>query len=325
MSQRLGQVSGHLASFPRGLLAGEVAIITGAAQGIGRSAALLFAKEGAKVVVSDLDVKKAEIVVQEIKAAGGDAIAVGGDVGAEDFPDRILKATLDKYGKLNHIVNNAGFTYDKMIHTMGDDVFDVIMKVHVRAPFRLVRAAAPYLRIKGSKENRSIVNVSSTTGLHGMSGRLTMPPYVVSACTRFAPKFFFTHFLGFMNFLGQSRPLTHVNFIRTLAKEWGPFGVRANTIAFGLIQTRLTGAKAAGETIEVDGKKIALGFPGQPVAGNSANPIPLQRAGSADEACCRSRDSPPVPAPPRLASSLVSPLASYVSGHTLEVTAGLGI
>jgi len=284
MSQRLGQVSGHLASFPRGLLAGEVAIITGAAQGIGRSAALLFAQEGAKVVVSDLDAKKAEIVVQEIKAAGGDAIAVGGDVGAEDFPDRIIKATLDKYGKLNHIVNNAGFTYDKMIHTMGDDVFDVIMKIHVRAPFRLVRAAAPYLRLKGSKENRSIVNVSSTTGLHGNVGQINYAAAKAAV-------------------IGMSK---------TIAREWGPFGVRANTIAFGLIQTRLTGAKAAGETIEVDGKKIALGFPGEPVAGGAANPIPLQRAGSADEAAAGML-------------FLVSPLASYVSGHTLEVTAGLGI
>ncbi len=116
-----------------------------------------------------LDEKKAQVVVDEIKAAGGDAIAVGGDVGAEDFPERVLKATIEyvlkmhcsfgfetnaffseisAYGKLNHIVNNAGFTYDKMLHTMADDTFDVIMKIHVRAPFRLIRAAAPYFRIK---------------------------------------------------------------------------------------------------------------------------------------------------------------------------------
>lgn len=113
-----------------------------------------------------LDEKKAQLVVEEIKAFGGDAIAVGGDVGADDFPKKVLDATITKYGKLNHIVNNglwsylssvetpftdvcvAGFTYDKMLHTLPDDAWDIIQKIHVRAPFRLIRAAAPYMRIK---------------------------------------------------------------------------------------------------------------------------------------------------------------------------------
>jgi len=287
-SNRLNQVSGHITNtFGRGLLAGEVAIITGAAQGIGRSAALLFAKEGAKVVVSDLDVKKAEIVAKEITDAGGDAIAVGGDVSADDFPDRIVKATVDKYGKINHIVNNAGFTFDKMLHTMNDDAFDIIMKVHVRAPFRLVRTAAPYLRIKGNTENRSIVNVSSTSGLHGNVGQV--------------------------NYAAAKAAV--VGMSKTIAKEWGVFGVRANTVAYGMIETRLTANKAAGEAIEIGGQKIALGVPGG--ASKAAGPalaamIPLARGGSADEAAAA-------------ILFLVSPLASYVSGHTLEVTGGMGI
>ena len=114
-----------------------------------------------------MDEKKAQAVVDEIKEAGGDALAVGGDVSADDFPQKVLDATIKyvviellqrnhmniigiyrKYGKLNHIVNNAGFTYDRMLHTTPDDAFDIIIKVHVRAPFRLVRAAAPYMRIK---------------------------------------------------------------------------------------------------------------------------------------------------------------------------------
>jgi len=287
MSERLTQVAGHLSNtYSSGLLNGEVAIITGAAQGIGRSAALLFAKEGAKVVVSDLDVKKAEIVVEEIKAAGGDAIAVGGDVTADEFPDTIIKATVEKYGKVNHIINNAGFTFDKMLHTMDDTAFDIIMKVHVRAPFRLVRAAAPYMRIKGNKENRSIVNVSSTSGLHGNVGQVN-------------------YAAGKAAVIGMSK---------TIAKEWGIFGVRANTVAYGFIETRLTASKAAGESITVGGKTIALGLPGggpaKPAAGPS--PIPLQRPGNADEAAAA-------------ILFLSSPLASYVSGHTLEVTGGLGI
>jgi len=90
MSNRLQQVAGHLSNtHGRGLLAGEVAIVTGAGQGIGRSVALLFAKEGAKVVISDIDAKRLETVEAEIKAAGGDALSVAGDVGADDFPKKI--------------------------------------------------------------------------------------------------------------------------------------------------------------------------------------------------------------------------------------------
>ncbi|CAE6515141.1 unnamed protein product [Rhizoctonia solani] len=290
MASRLAQVSGHITnSASRGLLAGEVAIITGAAQGIGRSAALLFAKEGAKVVVSDLDEKKANAVVDEIKRAGGQAIAVAGDVGAEDFPERIVNATIKTYGQINHIVNNAGFTFDKMIHTMNDESFDLIMKIHVRAPFRLVRAAAPHMRLKGDAAkavpNRSIVNVSSVSGLHGNVGQINYAA-------------------------GKSAV---VGMTKTIAKEWGAFGVRANTVAFGYIQTRLTAAKGGENTITVDGKQIALGIPGGgkqpegPVPG-----IPLGRPGTPDEAAAA-------------VLFLVSPLASYVSGHTLEVTGGQGI
>ncbi|EIN03672.1 short-chain dehydrogenase/reductase SDR [Punctularia strigosozonata HHB-11173 SS5] len=290
MADRLKQVTGHLTnSYGRGLLAGEVAIVTGAAQGIGRSTALLFAKEGARVVVSDLDGAKAQAVVDEIKAAGGEAIAVAGDVGADDFPKVILHATISKYGKLNHIVNNAGFTFDKMLHTMPDEAYDIIMKIHVRAPFRLIRAAAPYLRIKATEgatpENRSIVNVSSTSGLHGNVGQA--------------------------NYAAAKAAV--IGLTKTVAKEWGPFGVRANTIAFGRVDTRLTRAKEDGASIEIGGKSVALGIPAKLANSSGAMVgIPLGRGASPDEAA-------------GAMLFLVSPLASFVTGHTLEVTGGAGI
>lgn len=292
MANRLSQVSGHLTnSHGRGLLTGEVAIITGAGQGIGRSTALLFVKEGAKVVVSDIDENRLATVVSEIKAAGGDALGVPGDVGADDFPKKIVDATVQKYGKINHIVNNAGFTFDKMLHTMPDDSWDIIMKIHVRAPFRLIRQAAPYFRLKPeARENRSIINISSVSGLHGNVGQA--------------------------NYAAAKAAV--VGLTKTIAKEWGPFGVRANTVAFGLIHTRLTAPKEAGATIEIDGKKVVLGVPGASLP-TEASPdpeaytwIPLRRGGTPDDA----------------AGSiffLASPLASYVSGHTLEVTGGFGI
>ncbi|KAJ3934899.1 MAG: hypothetical protein NXY57DRAFT_598620 [Lentinula lateritia] len=293
MSNRLAQVSGHLSNtYGRGLLAGEVAIITGAGQGIGRSAALIFANEGAKVVLSDIDAKKLAAVEQEIKSAGGESISVAGDVGADDFPKRIVDATVAKYGKINHIVNNAGFTFDKMLHTTPDDTWDIIMKIHVRAPFRLIRQAAPYFRVKPEqRENRSIINVSSTSGLHGNVGQA--------------------------NYAAAKAAV--IGLTKTIAKEWGPFGVRANTVAFGLIHTRLTAAKENGATMEIDGKKVALGVPGAKPPTDAARQsgeayplIPLKRGGNADEAAASML-------------FLASPLASYVSGHCLEVTGGAGI
>jgi len=112
------------------------------------------------------------------------------------------------------VVTTAGFTYDRMLHTMPDDAWDIIMKVHVRAPFRLIRAAAPFMRIKAEPgrppENRSIINVSSVSGLRGNIGQA--------------------------NYAAAKSAI--VGFTKTIAQEWGAFGVRANTIAFGYILTR---------------------------------------------------------------------------------------
>jgi 3-oxoacyl-[acyl-carrier protein] reductase len=176
-----------------------------------------------------------------------------------------------------------------MLHTTPDDAFDVILKIHVRAPFRLIRQAAPYFRVKGDqRENRSIINVSSTSGLHGNVGQA--------------------------NYAAAKAAV--IGLSKTIAKEWGPFGVRANTIAFGLIHTRLTAAKEGGETIEVDGKKVALGVPGaaRPETADEKTyaAIPLRRGGTVEDAAGS-------------VLFLASPLASYVSGHTLEVTGGVGI
>ncbi|CAD6963868.1 unnamed protein product [Tilletia controversa] len=316
-SARAGQIVAHLGNVgPTQLLKDQVAIITGAGQGIGASAARLFAAHGARVVVSDLDAKKAQQVTEEIKSQGHQAMAFPGDVMAPDFGQRVVDATIKEYGKvsrycmlqsmctcilnriddlplqINHIVNNAGFTADKMAHNMDDATYELMYRVHGLAPFRLIRAAAPHMRIKEAekRENRSIINVSSTSGLHGNVGQVS---YAFAKAGV-------------------------VGLTKTIAKEWGPFGVRCNTVAFGYILTRLTFAKENGETIEVDGKKIALGIPGRPAAADSkasvtaVADIPLQRAGEPDEAAASML-------------FLASPLASYVSGHTLEVTGGRGI
>ncbi|KAG0020487.1 Methionine aminopeptidase 1 [Podila clonocystis] len=290
-ASRANLIMNHLSSsaaHPAGLLAGQVAIITGAGQGIGGATALLFAKEGASVVVSDLDDVKGNDIANQIKQAGGKAIVVSGDVTDVTFPERLIEETIKAFGKINHIVNNAGFTFDGMLHKTTDKQFQLMLDVHNVAPFRIIRAAAKYMRLKDG-EPRSIVNVSSTSGLHGN--------------------------LGQANYATAKAGI--VGLTKTIAKEWGPLGVRCNTVAFGYVDTRLTRAKENGESMVVDGQKIALGIPMG--AKKEAPPpsvvfadTPLKRAGQVEEAAGS-------------VLLLCSPFASYITGHTLEVTGGKGI
>ncbi|CAG9946586.1 unnamed protein product [Clonostachys rosea f. rosea IK726] len=285
MSDRVSQLANQL-NYPRGLLAGQVAIITGSGQGIGAEAARLFAKEGAKVVVADIDEKKCKDVADSINSLGGSALGVPGDILKQDYVNSLIKKAADfGNGKIHIIVNNAGYTWDGVIHKMTDKQWDTIIALHCTAPFNIVRAAAPYFRVKDG-EPRNIINISSTSGVHGNAGQL--------------------------NYALAKAGVT--GFTKTIAKEWGPaFGVRANSIAFGHILTRLTAAKEDGAFVTgPDGEKIALGIPikQKQAAGDGAYAdIPLRRPGSATEA----------------ASSILavaSPLFSYVSGQTIMVTGG---
>lgn len=167
---------------------------------------------------------------------------------------------------------------------MTDKQWDTMLAIHGTVPFKLVREAAPYFRVKDG-EPRNIVNISSTSGLHGNAGQIN-------------------YSMAKAGIVGLSK---------TIAKEWGPsFGVRANTIAFGHIETRLTANKELGAFVEVDGQKVALGIPGKQKA--AAGPVqhldvPLRRAGTATEAASA-------------VLAVASPLSSYISGQTISVTGG---
>ncbi|KAJ6785597.1 hypothetical protein PWT90_00469 [Aphanocladium album] len=290
MSDRVSQITNHL-NYPKGLLAGQVAIITGSGQGIGAETARLFANEGAKVVVTDIDAKKSAAVAEAINKSGGQAISVPGDVLDKAYLQLLVeKAAAFGNGKIHIIVNNAGYTWDGVIHKMTDQQWETIIALHATAPFNLVRAAAPYFRVTDG-EPRSIINISSTTGVHGNAGQIN---YALAKAGV-------------------------VGFTKTIAKEWGPkFGVRSNAIAFGHITTRLTAAKEEGAFVEgPNGTKIALGIPQAQKASTSGataskGDTPLGRAGTPTEA----------------ASSILavaSPLFSYVTGQTIMVTGGRGM
>jgi NAD(P)-dependent dehydrogenase (short-subunit alcohol dehydrogenase family) len=161
----------------------RVAIITGAGRGLGREHALLFASEGAKVVVNDLggdpagegaDKSPAQQVVDEISAAGGEAIANYDDVSDFDAAKRMIDQAVDTYGDLHILVNNAGILRDRMLTNMSEDEWDSIVRVHLKGHFAPTRHAAAYWREQakaGRKQGRSIINTTSTSGLFGSLGQ----------------------------------------------------------------------------------------------------------------------------------------------------------
>ena len=141
-----------------GTLEGKVAIVSGSGRGIGREIALKLASEGAKVVVNDLDAEPAKETVAAIEAAGGQAVACVGSVTDADFGERFVAAAVDNFGGLDIIVNNAGYTWDSVIQKMTDEQWDAILDVHLKAPFRILRAAQPVIAsaVKKAKPPESL-------------------------------------------------------------------------------------------------------------------------------------------------------------------------
>ncbi|MCP4751746.1 MAG: SDR family oxidoreductase [Proteobacteria bacterium] len=269
------------------MLKDKVAIITGSGRGIGRKAALMFAAEGAKVVVSDIDAEPAEKTVADIKAAGGEAVAFVGDAIAADFGVGIVKAAMDAWGALHIIVNNAGYTWDKMIHNMSDEMWDAMLDLHLKAPFRLIRAAAPCMREAAKQEqaqgkivSRKIINVSSVSGTRGGAGQANY----------------------------SSAKSGILGLTKTLSKEWGRFNVQSNSVAYGWIETRLTEAKESAEKLQRHDKEVQVGIPeARREALKQAHP--MGRPGTSEEAAS-------------VILFLASPLSDYVSGQVIEVTGG---
>lgn len=271
-------------------LQGQVAIITGGGKGIGEAAAKLLAQYGASVVVADLDAAAAEAVAQAIHAAGGRAAAVAGDVTAAGFAERLVDEAVRAFGGIHIVVNNAGFTWDGVIHKMSDQQWAAMLAVHCTAPFKLIQAATPHMRdaakhemeSQGAAQPRSIINISSTSGTHGNAGQANYATAKAGV----------------------------VGLTKAVAKEWGPFNIRCNAIAYGLIDTRLTRPKESGESIQVGGHQVPLGIPAADTYWQAVKAaIPLRRVGSAEDAA-------------GAILMLAGPWSSYMTGQVLEVNGG---
>lgn len=268
-------------------LEGKTAYVTGGGRGIGRAVSLKLASDGAKVVVNDLDLAPAEEVVAEIKTAGGEAIAFAGSVTESGFAENFIKAGVEAFGGVDIIVNNAGFTWDSLIGKMTDAQFDAIMDVHLKAPFQILRAASEFIIpaakqeiAEGRQVMRKIVNISSIAGLGGNAGQANY----------------------------ASAKAAIVGLSKTLSKEWGRYNVNVNSVAFGLISTRLTEASDEKKMIDVEGRQIGIGLPTNIKAGFEAM-IPLRRSGTVEEAAGG-------------VWLLCTPESDYISGQTLVVGGG---
>jgi len=274
-----------------GMLNDKIAILTGSGRGIGAAAAKMFAAEGASVVVSDLDTAPAEETAAAIRNAGGKAIVVTGDVTDPAFPAQLVKATLDAFGDIDIIVNNAGYTWDAVIQNMTDKQWYAMIDVHTTAPFRILREASNFIREAAKNEQaatgrakaRKVVNVSSVSGVYGNAGQV--------------------------NYSAAKAGITGLT--KALAKEWGRYNVQVNCVCCGFIETRLTAAKESAETVQRGGEEVTLGVPDQ-LRQIAPLLIPLGRPGTPEEA-----------AGPML--FLASPLSNYVSGIVLEVTGGRAV
>jgi 3-oxoacyl-[acyl-carrier protein] reductase len=267
-----------------GVLDDKVAIVTGSARGIGRATAELLSEHGAKVVINDLDGDLARQTAGEI---GGETAVHAGDLTKDGAPADLVQTAIEAWGRIDIIVNNAGYTLDAPIHKMSDDWFQRMLDIHLVVPFRVIRAAAPHLRepakierAEGREVFRKIVNISSVSGMMGNAGQA--------------------------NYAAGKAGI--VGLTKTLAKEWGQFKVNCNAVAFGFIDTRLTAAKESSNTMQIDGQTVQLGIPeqlrtmGEMFIALGRRGVPQEAAGGVFFLC--------------------SPWSNYVHGQVLNVTGG---
>jgi 3-oxoacyl-[acyl-carrier protein] reductase len=191
---------------------GQVAIVTGAARGIGAAIARRLASEGAHVGVFDLNLDGAETVVQEIRSAGGEGLALACDVSNAEQVEASIKKVVEQYGKLDILVNNAGVIRDNLLYKMTEDDWNTVIDIHLKGTFLCSREAQKYM--VPQKYGR-IINLSSTSALGNR---------------------------GQVNYSAAKAGIQGMT--RTMAIELGPYGITVNAIAPGFIQTEMTRATA---------------------------------------------------------------------------------
>jgi 3-oxoacyl-[acyl-carrier protein] reductase len=192
-------------------LTGKVALVTGAAQGIGRAIALLLARNGADIVVSDINLEKAEETAKEIRAIGPKATAVKVDVSNLSDVERMVEAIIEKLAKIDILVNNAGITRDKLILRMTEDDWDAVLGVNLKGTFNCTKTVVRHM---AKQRSGKIVNIASVVGEMGNAGQA--------------------------NYSASKAGV--IGLTKTIAREYAQRGINVNAIAPGYIETPMTDA-----------------------------------------------------------------------------------
>jgi len=190
-------------------LEGKVALVTGGAQGIGRAIGLLLAQKGATIVISDINIQKAEETAQEIEALGQRAMAVQVDVANFQEVEKMVDAIVEKFSRIDILVNNAGITRDKLILRMSEEDWDSVIRINLKGTFNCTKAALKYM---SRQRSGKIVNIASVVGIMGNAGQA--------------------------NYSASKAGI--IGFTKTIAREFAQRGINVNAIAPGYIQTPMT-------------------------------------------------------------------------------------
>lgn len=214
-------------------LKGKVAIITGAAGGIGRETALLFSREGARVAVADFNEQAGRQTVDEINQAGGDALFVRVNVADSGSVRKMVRQVLARFGTIDILINNAGITRDGFLVNMAEEDFDLVLDVNLKGVFHCTKAVAPVMMAKGWGK---IINTSSVAGVYGNIGQT--------------------------NYSATKAGV--IGLTKTWAKELGLKGIRVNAVAPGFIETEMTGTVPE-KVLQTIRQKTPLSRLGRPV------------------------------------------------------------
>lgn len=269
-------------------LTGRTALVTGAARGIGQAIARKLAASGASVVLSDVDEAALDANRKTIAQSGGKAATVTGDLTKPDVPSKIVRTAVDRFGSIDIIVNNAGYTWDNVIQKTTDEQFQAMLDIHVTAPFRILRAASEFIRLAAKREKadgvivtRKVVNITSISGTDGNPGQA-----------------------GY-----SSGKAAIVGLTKTLAKEWSRYNVTVNAVGFGLIDTRLIKPIGDPQTeVDIGERHVRVGMQAE-VRDAATAQIPLGRIGTPDDAA-------------NAVFFFCSPLSDYVTGEVLICSGG---